>query len=76
MFKPDSKDVKVAMSLIRKHGSRAIAEANQKLQQSALHGDRAGASLWMRVSAVVEFAELRVVVHCLADVVTTPADPV
>jgi hypothetical protein len=59
MFTPNGADLKLANSMIRKHRSRAIAEADLRLRDCAERGDRTGAAKWMRVMAVVEFSVLR-----------------
>jgi len=59
MFTPDKNDLKLANLLIRKYRSMAILEADIRLRECAERGDKAGASLWMRVMVVAEFSELR-----------------
>ncbi len=61
MFIPNQSDVKNAMSLIRKHGVRAMSEADQRMNKCAQRGDGSGACYWMRLMVVIEFAEFRVV---------------
>jgi len=67
MFTPNRADLKLAQAMIRKHRSRAITEAEIRLNESAQRGDRAGASKWMRVMAVVEFSVLRPITAKEAD---------
>ena len=67
MFTPDNADLKLAYSMIRKHRSRGISEAEIRLRECAERGDRAGASKWMRVMAVVEFSVLRPTATMKAD---------